>query len=218
MFFTLYDIELKLCKLVSNFFFWGALPNFAFLFQLALMRREDNYAYSVELPNLKDGVNHFVFEIDKKFFAGFEQPLVQEGKIRIETIIRKNLNQLEVLFDIEGNIELNCDRCDYPFQYSVKAERQIIYAYAGSGIQEDDFEELVFIDPKKHLLDLSQEMYDFICLEIPIRKVPEQCDDTCPRNPLLNSDLGIVTEESEEESSLDPRWAALRKWNNESEN
>jgi uncharacterized metal-binding protein YceD (DUF177 family) len=176
------------------------------------MRREENRAYSVELPKLKNGLNHFVFDVSEEFFAGFEQPLIREGQIQIQVELKKNLNQLDAFFRMKGFVQLSCDRCDEPFQFPVEIEKRLVYAYQDQGVEEDDYEELIYLDPKNHLLDLRQEMYDFICLEVPIRKVPEGCDETCPRYPaaVLLPEQDAVSEVGDEEVS-DPRWAILNK-------
>lgn len=176
------------------------------------MRREENRAFSVELPKLKNGLNHFVFDVSPEFFAGFEQPLIQKGQIQVQVELKKNLNQLDAFFRMRGSVQLNCDRCDEPFDFPLEIEKRLVYTYQDQGVAEDDFEELIYLDPKNHLLDVSQEIYDFVCLEVPIRKVPEGCDESCPRFPahvVLIQDE--AADEPESDEIADPRWAILNK-------
>jgi uncharacterized metal-binding protein YceD (DUF177 family) len=178
-----------------------------------MMRSDDIRELNIELPKLKNGKNEFRFEIGKKFFTHFESSLVEEGRVSVILDLYKSLNQLDAHFRFEGEIELLCDRCMLPFAYPVIREQRLIYAYRDSGIQEDDSEdEVSYMEPKNHLLDISQEVYDFICLEVPIRKVPESCKEDCPNNPLnLLKDKGIIGEVEASEENTDPRWEALKK-------
>lgn len=176
------------------------------------MRSDDRRAYCIELPKLNNGVNTFRFEVGKQFFQGFEQPLIQTGNVVADVEIRKSLNQLDAHFTFTGEVELICDRCNIEYNFPLRTECRLIYAYKEGGVREEEEIEVVYMDPNNHLLDLSQELYDYICLEIPIRKVPEDCGEDCPRNPLAGFS---ASEDSEEGLQTDPRWAALKNLRND---
>lgn len=179
-----------------------------------MKRSDDIREFSIELPKLRNGKNEFHFEVGEKFFGHFEQPIVSEGMVQVNLELHKSLNQLDARFQIEGVVSLTCDRCVLPFSFPIKSEKRLIYTYQEAGVElEEDLDEVLYIEPKAHLLDVSQEVYDFICLEIPIRKVPEDCGDDCLNNPLnLLKEKGIIgTVDEEAEGFSDPRWEALKK-------
>lgn len=170
---------------------------------------------TIELPKLKNGKNEFHFEIGKQFFVHFESSLVQEGRVSVTLQLFKSLNQLDAHFRFQGEIELLCDRCMIPFAYPIDREQRLIYAYRdSSGIEDNESEdEVIYMEPKNHELNISQEVYDFICLEVPIRKVPAGCEEDCPNNPLKTlKDQGLIGEVEETEEYTDPRWEALKKF------
>lgn len=178
-----------------------------------MKRSDDIREFNIELPKLRNGKNEFHFEVGEKFFGHFEQPIVSEGNVMVHLELHKNLNQLDARFQIEGMVTLTCDRCVLPFSFPIKSEKRLIYTYQESGVEaEEDLDEVIYIEPKAHTLNVSQEVYDFVCLEIPIRKVPEDCGDDCPNNPLnLLRVKGIIEKEEDEEAFSDPRWEALKK-------
>jgi uncharacterized protein len=177
-----------------------------------MKRSDDIREFSIELPKLRNGKNEFHFEVGEKFFGHFDQSIVQSGKVEVDLDLHKSLNQLDAHFRIEGEVVLACDRCVLPFSFSIQSEKRLVYTYDVKGVEEEeDLDEVLYIEPKAHLLDVSQEIYDFVCLEIPIRKVPKDCGDDCPNNPLnLLKAQGKIGEASEE-APVDPRWEALKK-------
>lgn len=171
-----------------------------------------NRQYSFELNKLKDGPNELSFEIDRSFFAEFEHSLVEEGEVSIQAVIEKFKTHLDVVLHLKGVLQLPCDRCTEPYPFDVDTSRRLILAFE----KQSKFvnEEVVMIDSNAIWIDLSKEFYDFIHLEVPLRKVPEPeihlCDDE-----VLNM-LGLKEDEQEadpnpEEKEIDPRWAALKK-------
>jgi uncharacterized metal-binding protein YceD (DUF177 family) len=185
-----------------------------------MLRPKDIKAYSIELPKLKSGKNEFDFLLDEKFLKLFEKPLMKIGKVAVAAEVFKNLNHLDVKFKFDGFLQLECDRCGVEYEYPINVEHRIIYAFRGVGTTEEEETEVegtevIYISRDEHLLDLTQELYDYVCLEIPIRKVPEDCDDNCPRY------VGLFKEgnTSLNETDTDPRWEALRRMkSNNSEN
>ena len=45
--------------------------------------------YDIEFKGLKEGLHDFGFEADNKFFAHFEDSLVENGKITVKVIFEK---------------------------------------------------------------------------------------------------------------------------------
>ena len=171
-----------------------------------------NRLYAFELSKLKDGLNELSFKIDRSFFAEFEHSLVEEGTVSIKTEIAKNKTHLDVLMHLMGTLQLPCDRCTEPYPFQVETQRRLIFAFEQR--QEFKNEEVIMIDSNAVWIDLSKEFYDFIHLEVPLRKVPAPeihvCDDSILKM------LGIKEDENEaesipEEDQIDPRWEALKK-------
>ena len=172
--------------------------------------------YSVEVPKLRYGLNQDVFHIDRSFFEAFEYSAIQEGELRVDVEITKYETHLDAHFHFVGWISLECDRCLELYRHALDFRQQIIYSFDED--LEFDTDEVVLLDESVPVIHLAQDFYDFIHLEIPLRKVPAPQIHLCAPEVLellnLNPDgserAPIVTEEEEEDES-DPRWQALRK-------
>ncbi len=176
------------------------------------MAKKFERKYSFEVPKLRDGENTETYEIDSSFFHEFESPTLSEGKVDVVAKIVKYHRHLDVNFQFNGNIVLNCDRCLEPFDHAVDFEQRVVYAYDED--LEIETDEVVLIDENNPYLYVGKELYDFVALQVPLRKVPSEDIHVCPESVLQM--LGLIetegVEEVEpEEEEIDPRWAALKK-------
>lgn len=176
------------------------------------MAKKFERKYSFEVPKLRDGENTEQYEIDSSFFQEFESPVLSEGQIQVEAKIMKYHRHLDVTFQFNGAVVLNCDRCLEPYDEALDFEQRVVYAYDED--LEINTDEVVLIDENNPHLYVGKDLYDFIVLQVPLRKVPSEEIHVCPESVLQM--LGeIESPESEEETSeeeeIDPRWAALKK-------
>jgi len=179
------------------------------------MSKERNFlkSYSLNVARLKPGKNEENFHISSEFFEHFEYSSVKQGDVDILLEIQKYGTHLDTNFVVQGWIELHCDRCGEPYPHEIESKERVIYSFD----RDMNFEgyEVMYVNSGEDKLDISQELYDFIQISIPLRKVPETDVHLC--KPEVLKALGLnaegereeVAEENEEE--IDPRWAALKK-------
>lgn len=168
--------------------------------------------YSLEIPKLRLGENTDAFSVDRSFFAEFEHSFIEEGRVDIEVLTLKYNTHLDMRMQFKGELTLNCDRCLEPYPYKIDFSQKVIYSYSEE--LEFDTDEVIMIQEHEPVLVLVKEFFDFINLQVPIRRVPDPeihvCDDEVLRMlGELPSDEGEEPEAEEEE--IDPRWAALKK-------
>jgi uncharacterized protein len=171
--------------------------------------------YSVELSKLRFGLNEEVYKIDRSFFSEFEYSQIQDGEVTVNAGITKYVSHLDVTLDFEGHIQLNCDRCMDLYPHALKFSQRVIFS--ADEDMEFDHDEVVIMEEHAQWLDLAGDLFDFIHLQIPIRKVPPAEIHLCP--PKVLEILGLdengneipAGPEEEEEEAIDPRWAALKK-------
>ena len=167
--------------------------------------------YSLNVVRLGLGKHKDSFEINDAFFAHFEHSMVNAGQVLAELEIEKFPTHLDVGFHLKGEVELTCDRCGSPYPYEVNHSFRIIYSFD----PELDFEgyEVMYVNNQESHLDMVQELYDFVHLALPMRKVPEREVHLCAPEVLKLLGLteeGEPVEEREEEKEVDPRWEALK--------
>ncbi len=174
------------------------------------MKRSEKY--TVNFGSLPKGIHEFVFEINDEFFEQFENTIVQ--KMTADVLVTLDKQDLLLLFDftIEGTATLSCDRCLEEMQLAVEGYNELIVKFGETA--EEESEDVIVIPNKAHELDLSQFIYEYITMLIPLRNVhpdDERGNSTC--NPEAMKDLEKYKIHEEEEKKIDPRWEALKKIN-----
>lgn len=98
--------------------------------------------------------------------------------MKVDVLLHKYETHADATFTFTGTITLECDRCleEYPHHFSSVA--RIIYSHDAR--MDAEGEEVVFVDPSVDSLSFVQEFYDFICLQIPIRRIPPLEVHRCP--------------------------------------
>jgi uncharacterized metal-binding protein YceD (DUF177 family) len=103
------------------------------------------------------------------FFAAFEQKWVQKGEFNAKVTLDKGATMIQVRLVIEGHLKLICDRSNEEFEFPLQVDEKIIYKF--SDHNEDMGNNLFLLDRKSPKLDLSQDLFDFIALQVPMKKL-----------------------------------------------
>lgn len=172
--------------------------------------------YAIDIPKLSYGVNEDSFTVDSSFFAEFEFSPIHEGNLKVDAVILRTETQLDAKFHFHGVIDLECDRCLEPYPFPLDFEMRVVFAYDAE--LEFDTDEVMLIEESTPVLYMAKDFYDFIVLQIPLRRIAEPDVHLCAPNVLellgLNPDGTAKEPEVEEEESedeMDPRWQALKK-------
>jgi uncharacterized protein len=173
--------------------------------------------YSLELPKLPLGKSEQEFEIGDHFFGHFEFSPVKAGKVHASLVVVKYTTHLDVSFSFDGQIQLECDRCTELFPYPIHVTRRVIFTFEDVPGLEDEHEDVKSVSRDEPLLSLVEEFYDFINLEVPLRKVPPASVHLCSPEVLQLLGLDAEGNEVETEEEIDPRWAKLKGLTDDSE-
>ena len=168
--------------------------------------------YNVEFKGLKEGLHEFGFEVRDAFFEHFKQGLVSVGNIDVKVKLEKRSSFLKLFFKLNGWVELTCDRCLENYRQKIKHKSELFVKFG-----EDDYEddEIIWILPEEHHINLAQLIYEYIVLSIPIRHVhPDKKGVSGCNLEMLEELKKYEHKEAEKEQITDPRWAALKNWNN----
>lgn len=171
------------------------------------MSRRDSY--SVRISGLADGNHDFLFEIDRKFFAVLEQSEIDNGNVIAKVMLEKNPDVLALHFDIDGEVEVICDRCLEPFMAKVTSQ-QTIFIKRGDipGEIEDD---VIMIHKDDHEIDVGQFIYEYIVLALPLKKIhPGQGKGVQACNPEMIRKLDAHRGNRVNKDRTDPRWDVLK--------
>ena len=170
-------------------------------------------AYQIPVLSLEDKSYRYTFEGGDDFFQAFEQEWVEKGQFHSVVDLNKSATMIQVSLKIEGSIRLICDRSLEEFNYPFEVDEKLIFKY--SDHSEELGDNLFLFDRKSPKLDLSQDLFDFIALQVPMKKLhPRFLEEAeaLQGNQFIYStekDLGDQSNEKAEED-MDPRWAALK--------
>ena len=169
-------------------------------------------AYQIPILSLEDKVYQYSFTGNEDFFAAFEQEWVQKGEFNAKATLDKSATMIQVKLIIDGHLKLICDRSNEEFEFPIHIDEKIIYKY--SDHNEDMGDNLFLLDRKSPKLDLSQDLFDFIALQVPMKKLHPRF--VKPLEEHVDGELIYTTDPEDEnkadqEPEMDPRWAALKK-------
>ncbi|MFC2103814.1 DUF177 domain-containing protein [Bacteroidota bacterium] len=165
--------------------------------------------YRIVYQGLSEGKHEFDFEIDDMFFDSLEYSDFKRGKLNTKVNLIKKATFLELDFQIEGFVELTCDRCLDQYNQQIKYEGKLYVKFSES---EDELaEDVICLLPTDNELDISHYIYESINLSIPLKKVhpnDEEGNVTC--NPEMLEELNNYKTDEPADEDIDPRWEELR--------
>ena len=163
------------------------------------------YQFSINFINLSLGIHAFEFDLDEQFFEVYEENEISKASVKVLVSLEKQERMLVLYFDIKGSVNVMCDRCLDQFEQPVTGEARLIVKFGDSYSEESD--EVVVIPESEYKLNVSQYIYEFINLFLPIKRVhldDEQGMSKC--NPEIVNRL----KSPEDDEDTDPRWNVLK--------
>lgn len=168
--------------------------------------------YEIAFVGLKTGVHQFSFPIDERFFVLFEGSLVKEGKLEVKLDFDKGISFFLLKFNITGWVELPCDRCSVNLNFPIDEDYNIVVKFDDHAEEEkdDSMADIVYINRSASHLDVSQLIYEFINLSIPLNHV--NCDNLRDEKPCNQDILKRLSRQTmKKQTAKDPRWDNLSK-------
>lgn len=168
--------------------------------------------YNVAFKGLKEGNHEFAFTVDKSFFELFENSLIDEGHVHVVLMLEKRSLFMRLHIALEGSVQLTCDRCLEPYDQPIAHEAVLFVKFGDT--ESEDGDDVIWVLPEEHQLNVAQIIYEYISLSVPLRHVHQASGkkkSSC--NPDMLEKLDRYTHH-ESESEIDPvdeRWNELKK-------
>ena len=115
------------------------------------------------------GTQDFEYVLDNEFFKNIEGEDVQKGKVKVKLTVKRTAASFELDFDLEGVIQIPCDRCLDDMDHEVKTQ-ETLYVKFGSEYSEES-DNVVVIPESDGELNIAWFLYEFIALTIPLKHV-----------------------------------------------
>jgi len=175
--------------------------------------------YEIEIFQLTDKIYTYRFQINDSFFENREDSLVEKGNLTVDVEIEKSASLINMTMKIVGVVELTCDRSLESFDFNIDVTEDVVFKF---GLENKELDENLYEIAKDTLsLDMNSLIYEFVCLQIPYKKLHPKFQSSEDENDdevmvYRSSTDDEITDENEEEESInpetiDPRWKSLLK-------
>ena len=109
--------------------------------------------FVVSLPALGGGQKLFEWTAGQEFFESFGNSEILDADLAVTARITCGGLTAKAACEIRGSVTVACDRCLEDLEIPVSTSFEETYA------------------PESGELDLSQDIYDYVCTSLPLRKV-----------------------------------------------
>jgi len=125
----------------------------------------------IPLNGWTEGRKEFQVSVGKEFFEAFDNSEILDANVRIDISVEKSLRVTDVDLELSGTLTVPCDRCLEDLVIPVSASPRLRVRFGAGKDEEEDGRETLFADPSLPDLDLSQEIYDYAMLALPLQRV-----------------------------------------------
>jgi len=167
--------------------------------------------YDIGIYRLDPGIHEFQYEIGEKFFASFENSMVDKGSLQAKIVLNKRNNLMEVEFVINGTVALVCDRSLEPFDHKIELNEHIVFKFGDHDEELDD--DLYMKKADTQSINMAAYLYEFIMVAIPFKKLhPRYRDEEQDEIEFVFSSLKEEDDpDTSDSEDIDPRWTELLK-------
>jgi uncharacterized metal-binding protein YceD (DUF177 family) len=167
--------------------------------------------FCIDIVNLKNQEYQYEYSIDPSFFRYFEESEIKKGSLDCLIVLRKAEGFIETNFNVQGKVELECDRSLDKFDHNIDINKTLIFKFGDDDREIDD--EVEMISWKKQRIDMSQYIYEFITMGIPMKKLHPRYNKGEENNEeqLTYSSANDRSAAEDDRGGIDPRWEALKK-------
>ena len=166
------------------------------------MRKSDAI---VQFSGLESGKYEYHYTLGSDFFSEFENEELRDGDVDFRVVLEKTERSMMFTFSFSGSVRSFCDRCLGEMDVPVSGEEHLCIKLSND--ERCDNEDMFILPENASRIDLSQWMYEYVVVSLPMRKVHEdgQCDSEMLRY------IEQPSSEVSESEAVDPRWSVLEK-------
>jgi uncharacterized protein len=158
--------------------------------------------FKIDIFRLENKQYVHEFEGNDDFFEALDQELINKGSFKATVALNKNETMIQMVYKIIGSVELTCDRSLDLFDFPVDITQKMILKF--SDHNEEITEELTLIDRNTQYINVAQDIFDFVGLQIPIKKLhPRFMKDEVTYESLMKKFEDEYKEEDINEDDLD---------------
>lgn len=167
--------------------------------------------YSIHFKGLKVGKHTFNFEVDNAFFEAFEESEIKHGKLDVDVKLNKQNQMIDLNITIDGTVEVTCDRCLEELDIPISYKGSLYVKFSETRSDEDS--EIIILSTDDSEINISQYIYESICLSLPIQRYHGMKGTKSKCNKEMLAKLKSLTAKNakkEDGDEIDPRWSKLK--------
>ncbi len=154
--------------------------------------------FIIPLNGLASGKTEFNWKLEKEFFRDFENSEVLDAELDAGLTVTKIGSDITVDLLLDGTITVECDRCLEDLVMPIR--EKILFTVVFDETEEENSDtEVIFLPKDSSELDMSQVIYDFSCLALPIQRFHPE--GGCNKGVVEILEEGINNEENEVENN-----------------
>lgn len=157
--------------------------------------------YDIAFVGLKPGIHNFQYEVDNKFFENFSSPDFYNCHAIIKLTLEKSALLMLLKFDIDGSVEVTCDRCGNPLKLALWDEFNLVIKPVENAEAMNENEEdpdIYYINRTESHLHLAGWIYEFVLLSIPNQRM---CTEDEKGGPQCNKEVLAMLEKMKNNSA-----------------
>lgn len=172
--------------------------------------------YNIAFVGLKPGIHEFEYEINDKFFTEYQEQDFRNCVAHIKLTLDRKQSFMLLKFEVGGKIEVTCDRCGNGLPLDLWDEFNIVVKMVDEpelmNEQEED-PDVYYISKGESHLHLSDWIYEFINLSIPMQRM---CGPDQIGGPSCNKEVLAMLAKLGEDHKMaaNPLWKGLEKFRN----
>lgn len=179
------------------------------------MYEAQNNGFIIGIQGLSQGRHTFRFHVDKTLFESFGNSQILDADIDVTIELDKEGRRMLLTDCSEGYVVVECDRCldELRLPVSLKTEAEVVFAEQGAAEESGEY---LVVDSSDGELDVTQFVYDYICINLPLRKVHKEGE--CNRQMLDRLQQASSTEENASRAAGNSPFKDLEKLLNKENN
>jgi len=170
--------------------------------------------FEIAFVGLKPGMHEFSYEVNDRFFEEYNEQDFRNANATVRLVLEKNTGFMILRFEIGGQAEVTCDRCNNNLPFQLFDEFTVTVKMTDEpelmNEQEED-PDVYYISRGESHLDVKDWIYEFVNLSIPMQKACEYENMDGPHcNPAAREMLRNM--KPEDGSGTNPIWKGLEKF------
>lgn len=127
--------------------------------------------YTIDYQGLSLGEHDVSFDFSDDLFALYEESPIKKGRGTIDIVLDKHAGFMELQVEIDGVVELECDRCTDIYEQPVHYDGQLVVKISEKMDAQESDEDIIWLSPREPRLDLGQWLYESVILSLPLARL-----------------------------------------------